>query len=80
MAASAGVANTFGAVITAVAKRAGVDPLELETPLYDAIDPSHLDALLDGTDRTAPSAVEVTFRYHGYTVTVDGDLTVTITE
>ncbi|MBX0284787.1 HalOD1 output domain-containing protein [Haloarcula salinisoli] len=68
------------AVVEAVAARAGVDPLELETPLYDAIDPDELDALLEGTNRGGRSPVEVTLRYNGYMVTVDGDLTVTITE
>ncbi len=68
------------AVIEAVAARAGVDPLELETPLYDAVDPDKLDALLMGTNRPARSPVEVSLRYNGYMVTVDGDLTVTITE
>ena len=68
------------AVIDAVARRVGVDPIELETPLYDAVDPDELDALLDGANRAGRSTVEVTFRYHGYIVTVDGDLTVTVTE
>lgn len=68
------------AVIEAVARRAGVDPLDLKTPLYDAIDPDELDVLLDGAGRAGRSPVEVTFRYHGYTVTIDGDLTVTLTE
>ncbi|MDS0282903.1 HalOD1 output domain-containing protein [Haloarcula onubensis] len=68
------------AVIEAVSRRAGVDPLELETPLYDAVDPDELDGLFDGANRPGRSPVEVTFRYHGYTVTVDGDRTVTLTE
>jgi hypothetical protein len=68
------------AVIEAVARRAGVDPLELGTPLYDAVDPDELNALLDGTARPNRSPVEVTFEYYGYTVTVDGDRTVTLTE
>ncbi|WP_262178580.1 HalOD1 output domain-containing protein [Haloarcula laminariae] len=64
-------------VIAAVASRAGVDPLELDTPLYDAIEPDELDAIVGGAGR---STVEVTFRYYGYTVTVDSDLTVTLSE
>jgi len=68
------------AVIDAVAGRAGVDPLELEPPLYDAVDPGELDALLDGARRPTRSPVQVTFRYRGYTVTVDSDMTVTVTE
>jgi len=68
------------AVIDAVARRAGVDPLELSTPLYDAVDPDELDALLDGASPSSRSPVSVTFRYHGYTITIDSDLTVTVAE
>ena len=68
------------AVIESVASRVGVDPLELDTPLYDAIDPDELNALLDGTGRANRSPVEVTFEYYGYTVTVDGERTVTLAE
>jgi len=68
------------AVIEAVARRVGIDPLDLETPLYDAVDPDELDALLDGAARPDRSPVEITFRYCGYTVTVDGDRTVTLSE
>jgi len=68
------------AVIEAVARRKGVDPLELDTPLYDAVNPDELNVILDGTARPGRSPVEVTFRYAGYTVSIDGDLTVTLTE
>ena len=68
------------AVIEAVARRAGVDPLDLDTSLYDVVDPDKLDDLVGGVNRTGRSPVEVTFRYHGYAVTVDGDLTVTLAE
>jgi len=64
----------------AAAKRAGVGPLELDPPLYDAIDPAESDALLDSSDRPSRSPVEVTFHYHGSTVTVDGDLAVSLAE
>ncbi|WP_310918926.1 HalOD1 output domain-containing protein [Haloarcula saliterrae] len=68
------------AVITAVARRMGVDPLDMETPLYDAIDPDELNALLGGAGRTGRSPVEVTFQYYEYTVTVDSNGSVTLTE
>jgi hypothetical protein len=48
--------------------------------LYDAIDPAESDALLDSSDRPSRSPVEVTFHYHGSTVTVDGDLAVSLAE
>ena len=72
--------SASAAVIDAVARRAAIDPVELETPLYDAIDPDQLNALVDGAGRSNRSPVEVTFRYHGYTVTVDSDLAVTVAE
>jgi hypothetical protein len=68
------------AVIDAVAGELEVDPLDLQTPLYDAIDPDELNALLDGAERPGRSPVEVTFRYHGYAVTVDSDGAVTLAE
>lgn len=62
------------AVIEAVAREAGVDPLTLP-PLYDTIDPDSLDRLvpLDGTG-------ELVFRYHGYEVTVGGVDDIDVTE
>ena len=68
------------AVVDAVAKRRGVDPLELETPLYDAVDPDELNALLDGARDSGRSPVQVTFEYHSYTVTIDSSGSVTLTE
>ena len=68
------------AVVSAVAKRFGVDPLELETPLYDAVDPDELNALLEGARRSGRSPVHVTFEYYGYTVSVDSGGSVMLTE
>jgi hypothetical protein len=52
------------AVVEAVAARDGIDPVDVETPLYEVVDPDALDALFDGR------AGEVTFEYSGYRVTV----------
>ncbi|MWG34010.1 HalOD1 output domain-containing protein [Halomarina oriensis] len=64
------------AVVEAIAREAGVSPLDLP-PLYDAIDPDSLDRLLpqDGT-------AEMTFRYYGYEVTLSdaSDVRVTAVE
>ena len=65
-------------VITAVADREGIDPVELEPPeydaLYDVVNPEALDSLFasreNGTDR-ASGRVEFTFC--GYDVVVTGD-------
>jgi hypothetical protein len=58
-------------VVERVAAREGVDHTEL-TPLFDAIDPDALDKILDTSPHTG-SALQVSFTYHGYDVTVTGD-------
>jgi hypothetical protein len=41
-------------------------------PLYTAIDPDALNSIFDPTGTSGPTSDgEVTFRYHGYTVTVE---------
>lgn len=60
-------------VVTAVAEAAGTDPFDLEPPLYHSIDPEALDRLLStGLDG------RIRFEYGGYTVTVQGDGTVSV--
>jgi len=61
------------AVLTAVAEREGVEETELDTPLYDAIDPDALDALFQNRRG------HVSFQYAGYLVTVDHDRNITLT-
>lgn len=57
-------------VVTEVAAAKDVSPMELRPPLYEAIDPSALDALFD--DRNGASCVgQVAFRYNGFDVTVE---------
>jgi hypothetical protein len=61
------------AVLAAVAEREGVDETELETPLYEAIDPDALDDLFrDGRGH-------VSFQYAGYVVTIDHDRNIKLT-
>lgn len=60
-------------IVSAVARREGVDPTELPV-LYDVIDPSQLEALIESAD----DPISVEFDYCGYTVVVDGDGTVRI--
>jgi len=66
-------------VTTAVAAREGVDPLELEKPLYDIVDVGALERTLESARRGVQSEVEITFTYYGYEVVVDetGDVRVT---
>lgn len=60
-------ATLSSAVLAAVADREGVEPAELDRPLFDAIDPDALDALFDrGSGR-------VRFTYLGYRVVAHSD-------
>lgn len=54
-------------VVDLVGAREGCDPTEL-TPLYEAVDPEVLDALLDSC--AATRRLSVSFRYGLYDVTV----------
>lgn len=58
------------AVATAVADREGVDPTELEPPLFDVVDVDALDSVFHADTGT------VSFEYAGYQVTVDNEATV----
>ncbi|MDS0282818.1 HalOD1 output domain-containing protein [Haloarcula onubensis] len=55
-------------VIRAVADREGVSPLDISTPLFDAIDPDALDRLYGNHG----DGVTTVFEYSGYRVTVHG--------
>lgn len=61
------------AVLAAVAGREGVDPIDLEPPLHDVVDPDALEALFaDAVDGTARGDVVVEFTYCGHRVRIDG--------
>ena len=62
------------AVVEAIAERAAVEPLDLDRPLYDAIDPDALENLFP-VDTEGRPATEgpVTFSYGEYTVRVFSD-------
>lgn len=65
-------------VVRAVAELEDVDPIDLE-PLYEAVDPSALDALFPRTDDGDPAtAGSVQFGYAQHTVVVHSDGTVRI--
>lgn len=62
------------AVIEAIAQHQGVDPLDLEQPLYDAINTDGLDSIMGyGEGAQAPSDIDIQFSYNGYRVHVSGD-------
>lgn len=67
-------------ILETVARLEGVDPVDLSTPLYEVIDGEALTRLLASNDGAGDGpALEVSFEYHDYLVTVDatGDLSVT---
>lgn len=68
-------------VVAAVADANGVDPLDLDTPLYEVIDPDALDALFQpqatGLPRTGTA--QVTFSMAGCEVVVNSTGQVTVT-
>lgn len=55
-------------VVESIAREEDVDPLNLEVPLYEAIDPDALDALFQSDDDAFSG--RITFEYYGYEVTV----------
>lgn len=62
------------AVIERVATRENIDPVRLDPPLHDVVDPDALDALCSGLP------VEIAFSYCGYTVTVRADGSVDVAD
>lgn len=69
-----GTGSISTGVIAAVAEEEGVDPTDLEPPLYEVIDPDALDAFFARDGSTATSTVaHVTFTYNGYEVHVTGE-------
>ncbi|ELY38523.1 HalOD1 output domain-containing protein [Natronorubrum tibetense] len=63
-------------ITEAVAEREGVDIIELESSLHEAIDTEALESLL----ATPGVEASVTFTYCGYTVEVDGDGEIRVSE
>ena len=63
--------SASNAIVNRVANAEGVEATEL-TPLYTAIDPDALDALVGGHGRSA-SSLKIEFSYQGYDVTVTGE-------
>lgn len=64
-------------VVATVADHEGVDPMALDPPLYEAIDPDALDSLFpSGANGQRGSPGRLTFTYNGYRVSVtsDGDV------
>ena len=59
------------AIVEAVAEAEDVDPLELETPLNDVVDPDALERLFGGAAVGGPrGGARITFPFEGCDVTV----------
>jgi hypothetical protein len=76
-----GRAETDGGLVTdcileAVAEVVDEDPLAFDQPLYEAIDPDALDALV----RSGGAGITIEFEYLGTEVVVHGDGQVDVTE
>lgn len=67
------------AVIRTIAAIEDIDPLDIEPPLYDAVDHDALDSLLKH-GRNQGSSLSVTFSYCGYSIRIDTDDTLAIGE
>jgi len=66
-------------VVEEVAAREDVDPVELDVPLYEAVDPDALDgAVRSASDRGSDLRIE--FVYHGYDVVVESTGVVHVAE
>jgi hypothetical protein len=62
-------------VVEAIARREGVSATELSPPLYEAINPDALDALLSRDSARENGSIEISFEYLGYDVSVEsGDV------
>ena len=60
-------------VVEAIADAMDTDVIDLQPPLYSAIDPTALDLLFAGS-----RPVSVQFEYEEYIISVDADRTITI--
>lgn len=67
-------------VVETVAEAEAVDPVELEIPLNDVIDPDALEALFESTNTAPRRTGQVTFEYAGHTVVVGSDGTVMVAD
>lgn len=67
-------------VIEAVADREGVDPMDLTAPLYDAVDPEALDAMVQNDAKYNESSLRIEFQYYGYTISVSADGSVQVSD
>lgn len=66
----------FTTIVTSIAAAKNVDPIDLEPPLYDVINPESLGDVIESADASST----VRFRFDDLEVEVRGDETVGITK
>jgi hypothetical protein len=68
-------------VVVAVADHLGVDPLEMDPPLYAEVDADALEALVPATAASGQSALEsLEFTYQNCRVLISGDGSVEVVD
>ena len=68
-------------VLSEIADREGIDPVDLDPPLYEVIDRRTVDALVSGGPSRPDSQRPIAdFTYQGYSVTVDSGGNVTVVD
>lgn len=65
-------------VVEAVAEKKGVLPTELSPPLYSAVEPEALDALVQPDTDSNTDRIEIEFTYLDYVVRVTSGPTVSV--
>jgi hypothetical protein len=66
-------------VVERVAEAEGVDASELETPLFEAVDPDALDRIFEPIKKKSErNQGQIQFPYHGYRVVVTAEENVTL--
>ena len=73
--------NLSEKVLERVAEAEGVDPSELETPLFEVVDPDSLDSIFEPMEKESQrNRGQVQFPYYGYRVVVTAEGNVTLRE
>ena len=68
-------------IVQAIAEAEGVEPVDLDPPLFDVLDGDLLNALVSSNETNADEpSLEMTFDYLGYTVYVAAGGGVSISE
>lgn len=68
------------AVVRAVAEHEGIDPVAVDPPLYDAVDPDALNALLASSGAANGTGISVSFSYAGHEIHVSDGCVVTVAD